>query len=312
MAWALHHPQTGYYARRISGVGKRGDFTTAPMISDLPARAIAKWAAAAMRETGCRNLIEIGPGEGKLAEGVLQNLPWFTRLKTRLHLVETSTPLTGLQQKRLGNRATWHREMSDALAACDGKAVIFSNELVDAFPVRRFQKTGEGWQEIGVTKNDAGKFCEILLPVSRLPESSVFAQPFKTSQIVEVHESYRDWQNRWISNWKTGRMLTIDYGGTIDPLYHRRPTGTLRAYLLQQRLEGSLIYENPGRQDLTADVNFTDLIKWSEPWSSESQLRPFGEFLRPFADLKNPADLALLDETGAGGAFQVLDQKRES
>lgn len=310
MEWALHDPQTGYYARRISGVGKRGDFTTAPMISDLPARAIAKWAAAAMRETGCRHLIEIGPGEGKLAAGVLQNLPWFTRIKTRFHRVETSVPLAQLQQKRLGKQATWHRDMRDALAACEGKAVIFSNELVDAFPVRRFQKTPEGWQEMGVTQDPDGKMWEILLPVARLPESSAFAQPFKTGQIVEIHESYRNWLTQWIPHWKTGRLLTIDYGAEIDRLYHRRPAGTLRAYLLQQRLEGPLIYGNPGRQDLTADVNFSDLMTWGEHWSASPRLTSFRKFLKPFADLKNPADLALLDETGAGGAFQVLDQKR--
>src|SRR6187431_2187292 len=83
MADALHDPQHGYYARRITGVGRRGDFTTAPMLSDSPARAIAAWAARALRETGCRNLIEIGPGEGRLAAGVLKHLPWHVRWKTR-------------------------------------------------------------------------------------------------------------------------------------------------------------------------------------------------------------------------------------
>ena len=137
MARALHDPETGYYARRIHSVGRRGDFTTAPMLSDAPARAIAAWAAEALRETGCRNLIEIGPGEGKLAAAVLKHLPWRVRWKTRLHLVETSAPLTDRQRQLLGKRATWHRSMIDALKACDGGAVIYSNELVDAFPVRR-------------------------------------------------------------------------------------------------------------------------------------------------------------------------------
>src|SRR6478609_2354584 len=93
MARALHDPEHGYYARRIHAVGRRGDFTTAPMLSDAPARAIAAWAVRAMRETGCRDLIEIGPGEGTLAAAVLKHLPWHVRWQTRLHLVETSTPL---------------------------------------------------------------------------------------------------------------------------------------------------------------------------------------------------------------------------
>ncbi len=297
MAKALHDPATGYYARRISGVGRTGDFTTAPMLSAAPARAIAAWAARAMRETGCRNLIEIGPGEGKLAAGVLRNLPWLLRWKTRLHLVETSVPLAERQRKLLGNRATWHRGMSDALAACGGNAVIFSNELVDAFPVRRFQKTAEGWQELAVQFDEQRRAHESLLPPAPLPDSSGFLESHPPGQYIEVHDSYRRYLTDWLPKWKSGRMLTIDYGAAADTIYHRRPRGTVRGYLLQQRLEGPAIYQNPGRQDLTADVNFTDLQNWSRPWISDQQVMNFGEFAQ-----------SPLDECGL--AFLVLDQKR--
>jgi SAM-dependent MidA family methyltransferase len=297
MAKALHDPETGYYARRISGVGRNGDFTTAPMLSDAPARAIAAWAARAMRESGCRNLIEIGPGEGRLAAGVLKNLPWHLRWKTRLHLVETSVPLAERQRKLLGNRATWHRTMRDAIAACGGNAVIFSNELVDAFPVRRFQKTAEGWQELAVSFDEQRRAHESLLPPAPLPDSSGFLESHPPGQCIEVHDSYRRYLAEWLPLWKSGRMLTIDYGAAAETLYHRRPRGTVRAYLLQQRLEGPAIYQNPGRQDLTADVNFTDLQNWSRPWISTQQVMSFGEFLQDA-----PAECGL--------AFLVLDQTR--
>lgn len=310
MARALHDPETGYYARRISGVGQRGDFTTAPMLSEAPARAIAAWAAKAMKESGCRNLIEIGPGEGTLATGVLKNLPWHVRLKTRLHLVETSAPLSEHQRKLLGNRAIWHCSMSDALAACDGNAVIFSNELVDAFPVRRFQKTPVGWQELAVRFDAQRHVHESLLFPAPLPDSSGFLESHPLGQWIEVHDSYRRYLTDWLPLWKSGRMLTIDYGATTESLYHRRPRGTVRAYLLQQRLEGPAIYENPGRQDLTADVNFTDLQNWSRPWLSEQQVTGFGEFLLRATHPQDAADPALTDDRGAGGAFLVLDQKR--
>ena len=52
MRRALYDPERGYYARRITGVGRRGDFTTAPMLSAAPAKAIAAWAAA--RDAGNR------------------------------------------------------------------------------------------------------------------------------------------------------------------------------------------------------------------------------------------------------------------
>ncbi len=310
MDWALHDPEHGYYARRISAVGQRGDFTTAPMLSDAPARAIAGWARRAMQEARCQNLIEIGPGEGTLAAAVLKNLPWHLRWRTRLHLVETSAPLAERQRKLLGKRATWHRSVKDALAACGGNAVIFSNELVDAFPVRRFQKTTEGWQEMAVHFDTQRRAHESLLPPSLLPDSSAFLEPHALGQCIEVHDSYRRYLREWLPAWKSGRMLTIDYGATAETLYHRQPRGTTRAYLLQQRLEGPAIYDNPGRQDLTADVNFTDLQNWSRPWVRDQRLMSFREFLADSLNLKDPVDRALADDCGAGDAFLVLDQRR--
>ena len=299
MARALHDPVHGYYARRITAVGRRGDFTTAPMLSETPARAIAKWAARALRETRCRDLIEIGPGEGTLAAVVLTNLPLGLRWKTRLHLVETSRPLAARQRDLLGRRATWHLTMGQALAACGGNAVIYSNELVDAFPVRRFQKTALGWQELAVRIDALQHAHESLLPPAELPDSSAFLDSHPPGQWVEVHESYHRELAAWMPGWHSGRLLTIDYGSEIQDLYHRRPRGTVRGYLHQQRLEGPAIYANPGRQDLTADVNFTDLRNWSQPWVSGQRLETFGEFLGTSSALRE-----------AGDAFLVLDQQR--
>ncbi len=312
MARALHDPHHGYYASRIAGIGRRADFTTAPMLSAAPARAIAAWAARALRESACRDLIEIGPGEGTLAAAVLSHLPWQVRWKTRLHLVETSPRLTALQQKLLGRRARWHRTMPAALAACGGRAVVFSNELVDAFPVRRFQLTAAGWRELAVVLAAGHRARECLLPPAPLPPSSSFHHPHPIGQWIEVHDSYRAWLASWLPAWQAGRLLTIDYGASAAALYHRRPHGTLRAYLFHQRRDGPAIYDHPGQQDLTSDVNFTDLTDWSAPWAAPASLLPLGEFLHNWADPANPADHALCDPHGAGGAFLVLDQRRVS
>jgi SAM-dependent MidA family methyltransferase/putative NADH-flavin reductase len=297
MRRALHDSQHGYYARRIRGVGRRGDFTTAPMLSEALASAIAAWAARAMRETGCRDLIEIGPGEGKLAAAVMKHLPWRIRWRARLHLVESSAPLAEIQKEQLGSRARWHDSPTAALAACNGQAVIFSNELVDAFPVRLFENHSDGWREIAVSSD-----AESLLPTAALPPSSGFSADHPNGQRVEVYDSYRRWLNDWLPLWKAGRMLTIDYGAPAEMLYQRRPRGTLRAYLFHQRLEGPAIYQNPGRQDITADVNFSDLVDWSAPWTTDVKLMTMAEFI-------GPGDADLSDPQGAGGAFMVLDQR---
>jgi SAM-dependent MidA family methyltransferase len=303
MRRALHDPQRGYYARRIRGVGQRGDFTTAPMLSDTLARAIAAWAARAMRETGCRDLIEIGPGEGKLAAAVLKHMPWWIRWRTRVHLVETSAPLVEIQKQNLGRRARWHDSPAAALAACDGRAAIFSNELVDAFPVRLFEKNTEGWQEIAVSFDSTETATESLLPRAALPLSSGFSSNHPPGQRIEVHDSYRAWLGEWLPLWKAGRMLTIDYGAPAENLYHRRPRGTLRGYLFHQRLEGRAIYQNIGRQDITADVNFSDLVEWSAPWTTDVKLQTLADFIG------SDEDHDLSDPQGAGGAFMVLDQR---
>jgi SAM-dependent MidA family methyltransferase len=108
--------------------------------------------------------------------------------------------------------------------------------------------------------------------------------------------------------WKAGRMLTIDYGNTVQNIYRRRPLGTLRAYHFQQMIQGSEIYRHPGQRDLTADVNFTDLIDWSRSWTSESRLWSFADFLKSHAEIRDESDRFLVDENGAGAAFMALEQ----
>jgi SAM-dependent MidA family methyltransferase len=301
---ALYDPVSGYYARRIQGVGRRGDFTTVPVFSDSLARALAAWIVRSMHETGCRNVIEIGPGEGQMAAAIRGYLPWRARVGLRYHLVEISAPLKAIQQQKLGGRVRWHASLDEALKACRGCAVLYSNELVDAFPVRRFCRTEDGWREIGVWQEAGLLPKEVLLPAGPLPDSSAFRMDHPLGQIIEVHHSYRRWLDDWLPWWKRGRMLTIDYGGMVENLFHRRPRGTVRGYWMQQRREGLEIYQNIGRQDLTADVNFTDLREWADAWSQDQLLAT----LRDFCGRHAPAWMHERD--GVGEAFLVLDQRR--
>jgi len=310
MREALHHPERGYYARNIRAVGgARADFTTVPMrFGDPLARAIAGWACEAMRETGCRDLIEIGPGEGHLMRDVLRHLPWSRRWRTRAHLVETSAALEQRQRDTLGRRASWHRTPQDVLRKCGGSAVIFSNELVDAFPVRVFQKSGETWRELGLRVADDGRVAgEEWLDEPDLPDSSVFEIAHADGQRVEVHQAYQAWLAGWLPQWTAGAMLTIDYGADAETLYRRRPHGSVRGYLLHQRVTGADLYRNVGMQDLTADVNFTDLARWAAPWCESLAPQPLAAFLR--ARLGEHPPNVLVDPEGAGGAFRAIIQR---
>ena len=111
-------------------------------------------------------------------------------------------------------------------------------------------------------------------------------------------------------------MLAIDYGDTFPALYHRRPNGTLRAYILHQRLEGPAVYENVGRQDITSDINFTDLRNWcTRPgWSEpgvETQAAFINRCLGGGLDTRGDAERFLLAPDGAGSAFKCLTVRRQ-
>ena len=263
MAIALHHPHDGYYTRNVRTIGGRGDFTTVPQLTPALGQAIGQWLRDEADGRGWKrfNVIECGPGSGALASAVMKSFGWLGKRKVDLHLVETSQPLRAEQQQRVGG--TWHSTIDEALAACQGSALIFHNEFFDAFPCRVFRKENNGWTELHL-KVANGKLQEVFPPPTRpLPTSTVFAREWTTGQRVEVFESVREWMRDTAASWTSGAMLVVDYGGTTDEIYHRRPAGTLRAYRGQQRLTGEEVYEMPGRQDITADVNFDDLAIWA-------------------------------------------------
>lgn len=276
MQEALYNTSFGYYSTRIATVGRRGDFSTMATLDRSLAAGLANW----IRSQDCRDIIEIGAGSGRLARDILSELGWWKRRRLHYHIVEISTPLRDAQKKLLrGFRVTWHDSPAAALEAVNGHAHLFSNELVDAFPCRVFERTATEWQELHV-RIEGGRILETLQPVP-LPESTVFEHAFPPRQRVEVHESCHHWFGNWAPGWKSGAMLTIDYGDSMPALYHRRPNGSLRGYAAHQLLTGLDIYQAPGRCDLTADVNFSDLEKLglSLGWTplSHSTLQSFIE-----------------------------------
>lgn len=308
MARALYDPERGYYTRRIRDVGgNRGDFATSATLSDRLGQAIAAWLRA---EKGATNIIEIGAGNGALMQQVQRNLGWWRRLKWHFHIVEKSPVLQDLQKQRLGGKVTWWQSVEEALDACNGKALIYSNELIDAFPctIAVWDATARIWQESWI---DEGR--EVLRPLE-MSETQIacfsalrdWPTPPQDGQRIELHATALDWLKAWAPHWKSGSILTIDYGDTFPALYHRRKTGTLRAYLLHQRLTGTEVWQNVGRQDITADVNFTDLRAWSSSlgWAEKSYTSQ-RQFLQQWAP-RHRADPQLAMPGGADDAFQCL------
>lgn len=317
MALALYDPEIGYYTTGIGDVGGRGgDFATSATLSAGLARAIAGWIAEEIARFGWRGpvaVIEVGGGNGILAEAVLKTLGWWRRRSIRYHLVEVSPVLRELQRKRLGRSVVWHETIADALEASGGRALIFSNELVDAFPAKWLRWDGTRWEEICVTYDPAKGLGEVFreLPpgLSQEDYSALARTEPPLGQRVEILPSFRRWLHELALHWHEGTMLTIDYGAdSADAIYDRRPGGTMRAYHRQQRIEGGGIYARFGKQDLTSDVNFADLVRWGEALGWETvRLAKQADFLNHHGILSD----AMRGE-GPGAAFQTLEQRRRN
>ena len=106
-----------------------------------------------------------------------------------------------------------------------------------------------------------------------------------------------------------------DYGGEPDEIYQRRPNGTLRGYFRQQRIEGNEIFHRAGFQDLTADVNFSDLQAWGDACDFKTvnyltQREFVGNWYPRALTEPEQATVFTLDQSGAGTAFKVLHQRK--
>ena len=185
------------------------------------------------------------------------------------------------------NKGHWHPNLTGALKDTRFEALIISNEFFDAFPVRIFRGASE---ELHLNQ----ALQEIWQPATALPDSTLFENP---PERFEVAESIHHWFQKELSLLQRGEILTIDYGGDATETYHRRPLGSLRAYAHHMRLLPPEAYQNPGKQDLTFDVSFPDLIRWGEQIGLATQsLTTQAEFL------------GTSDHDGAGSAFKVLHQ----
>ncbi|MEN8771938.1 MAG: SAM-dependent methyltransferase [Akkermansiaceae bacterium] len=286
MAEALYGPK-GYYTSPRTIIGAGGDFTTTPKLTNLLAQKIATWIESAWQRQGQKiPVIELGPGDGTLACDIRKSLGFFARRDLRYHFVEISPHLAKRQQAK--NKGNWHTTLKEALAITKGSALIISNEFFDAFPVRIFNQSLEELH-LGPHRE------EIWQPSQDLPDSTLLENP---PARFEIPESIHHWCQHELSNLRRGEILSIDYGGTFDEIYHRQPLGSLRAYAHHIRLLPPEAYQNPGKQDLTFDVNFSDLIHWGNKIGLEKvSLVTQAEFL------------GTDDHDGAGGAFKVLHQK---
>ena len=241
MEEALYHPRFGYYSSDRNPIGFSGDFFTAPDLDPVFGKILASRFQEMSAGMPSFTVVELGAGKGLLARHILEhvNFPYL--------ILERSRAMRLQQQEALKEfNVVWIDELPSAVQGC-----VFSNEFFDALPVHRVVRRGDGLKEIYVT----GDFREIEGPP--WPEVDVPVQMMREGQVVEVNLEARAWVRRIAESLSAGYHLAIDYGYLRDEFYSQ-PGGTLMCYWRHQATEDP--YVNIGEQDMTAHVNFSDLI----------------------------------------------------
>lgn len=311
METALYDEDNGYYSTHIAQIGFRGDFSTSATQSDLLARTlVAQWKQTCRACGRHLPFLEIGGGNGDLSMSIARTLGFIGRIRSRYLMVDRSRRLRDLQAMVGGGFVRIFPTIEKALKHCSGRAFIFSNELPDAFPARQFVFQDSAWLELGLAI-DQGRVIRQGNHIARLPESSAFSHWAHEGQVIEVQESYHRWYASWQPLWKCGALVTIDYGEQVESLYHRRPNGTLRGYKAHTLLSADELPALAGHCDITADVNFSDLIALASRCTGDVlQYMSQKDYLLPYVHPTDPADQHLIAVPGSGDHFHVLIQHR--
>ncbi|MEE8189871.1 MAG: SAM-dependent methyltransferase [Kiloniellales bacterium] len=310
MAEVLTHPEQGYYMRR-DPFGARGDFITAPEISQMFGELIGLWCVETWRRMGARApvlLVELGPGRGTLMADALRAArldPDFIAA-LELHLVEVSPALRRRQRDALADTVspTWHESLA---GVPEGPMLLIANEFFDALPVRQFEKRGRGWCErlVGLAE-DGHSLAFALAPpgpqgTALLPPELAEAPDGAIAEVSPASITIAHEIGRRVAA-EGGAALVIDYG-------HARPrTG---ATLQAVRAHGfHPVLADPGSADLTAHVDFAALARAAEQAGARAQ-GPVtqGRFLEALGIGARAAALAEAGTTEQASGIEA-DQRR--
>jgi SAM-dependent MidA family methyltransferase len=266
MELALYAPALGYYVAGSRKFGAEGDFVTAPEISPLFSRCLARQCAPVLEELRGGDILEFGAGSGALAAAMLRELADLGQLPGHYYILEISPDLVQRQRQVLQaqvpdllGRVVW----LDRLPAAGFRGVVIANEVLDAMPVHRFRVTDAGVRELGV--GCAGETLQEveLEPGPRLHDRVAalagehhLSAPYES----EVNFAAEDWVHAVSAAVESGAVLLIDYGFPAREFYHtQRATGTLMCHYRHRAHADPLVFV--GLQDITAHVDFTAIAE---------------------------------------------------
>ncbi len=262
MRLCLLHPTDGYYTSKNHIIGQRGDFVTAPEVSQLFGEIIAIWAVHQWQELGSPKkfaLVEAGPGQGTLMDDVLRTSevdPGFIKA-ANIHCIEINPSLKETQKtvfKKYKLTPHYHEDIY-SLKSIREPVIFIANEFYDTFPIQHFKKDNGVWQEIVITKDQSEK----LVPSTTQTDDSaslsqLYPWAFESDKAEISTESLIQHEHLLSLLRKNGgAALIIDYGS-----YQQNNGYTLQAIHNQKKSD---LLEELGNSDLTAHVNFDHLKK---------------------------------------------------
>lgn len=317
MEMALYDPEFGYYRSPDLVIGKGGDFYTSahlhPVFGGMVGRQIMEmWEFSGRPDRFA--IIEVGGGEGHICRDMLtylQGSPFFDAL--RYSIVEINPAMQQKQKALLGspggvagNKVQWVSSLADIGPV--GCGCVFSNELLDAFPVHLVEMADE-LREIYITVRG-----ETLIEEPGPLSSGTVADYFDGMKVC-LERGYRTEANIRIRDWlrdvsrvlNEGFVLTIDYGYLARDFYSEdRNRGTLICYYRHQANEDPL--SHIGMQDITCHVNFSAVNTWGEEAGLKTiGLSSQGAFL---VSLGIDEEIQRLSETSEDYPFELARIKK--
>lgn len=251
---SLYHPEHGYYAGTRNPVGKDGDFITAQRLSPAFGFAIARLVRefVSRSEGAVCSFVDVGCGDGEFIRSLAAQLQGsgvrFFGIDRALDRANVGDP----------QGVTFLRTIDEVPR--DGRHIIFSNELYDALPFARLVQRGEDLHELWVAESEGG------LDWSEQEAPAPYVHYFEERGIRLAEGQFADISLEWgafhtdlVNRFAHALIIAIDYGYPQKKLFDPRVRrfGTAAAYS-GHRVSRDLL-ANPGGQDLTAHINFSDL-----------------------------------------------------
>jgi len=257
MECALYAPGLGYYSGALQKFGHDGDFVTAPELTPLFGRSLARQLAELMA-LSAPHLIEAGAGSGRLAADLLAELDRLGAAPQSYRILELSADLRARQQAliaaelpHLSTRVSWLDSLPDAF---DG--VVIGNEVLDAMPVERLRNAAGRIEQAGLALDPSGQPALDWRPAPAALADEARALGFTDGYDSEINLAARAWVAEWARRIGRGALLLIDYGFPQAEYYHPdRRSGTLMCHYRHHAHTDALWL--PGLNDLTAHVDFT-------------------------------------------------------